>query len=108
MASLRAKGKKGGKSTQKGRKLKPKPMAILDLDNSDDDDDEGDEGGIMEKERKSIEELQQTLSRCQLCGPMKSCKIRRNSQHVMLTFNQLCGWALALVCLFPSYLPPPT
>jgi hypothetical protein len=45
MASLCAKGKKGGKSTQKGGKLKPKPMAILDLDNSDDDDDEGDEGG---------------------------------------------------------------
>jgi hypothetical protein len=50
-----------------GGKLKPKPMAILDLYNSDDDDDddddEGDEGGIMEKERKSIEELQQILSR---------------------------------------------
>jgi hypothetical protein len=91
MASLCAKGKKGGKSTQKGGKLKPKPTVILDLNNSNDDDDEGDEGGIMEKERKSIEELWQILSRCQLCGPTKSCKIGRNGQHVVLTFNQLCG-----------------
>jgi hypothetical protein len=61
MASLHAKGKKAGKSTQTGGKLKLKPMAILDLDNSDDEDDDGDEGGIMEKERKSIEKLQKIL-----------------------------------------------
>jgi hypothetical protein len=98
-----------GKSTQRGGKSKPKPMVILDLNNSDNDDDnEGNKGGIMEKERKLIEELQQILSRCQLCGPTKYCKIRRNSQHVALTFNQLRGWALALVCLFSSHLPLPT
>jgi hypothetical protein len=104
MASLRAKGKKGGKGsgTQSGKKLtrKAKQAAILDLDNSDDDDDDdSNEGGLMEKERKSIEELRQRLSKCQLCGPTKFCKIGKGGQHVALTFNQLRGWALALVIL---------
>jgi hypothetical protein len=103
MASLcvNLKGKKGGKGTQKGGKSKTK-QAILDLDNEDDEDDEDDnKGGIMEKERKCIEELQQTLSRCQLCGLTKFCKIGKSGQHVTLTFNQLRGWALALVLLSP-------
>jgi hypothetical protein len=103
--SLRAKLKSGGKGTnaKKGGKLKQKSMAILDLDNLDDDDDDDDDIGssYMEKENKSIEALRKELSRCQLCGPTKSCKIGKDGQHITLTFNQLRGWAIALV-FFPS------
>jgi hypothetical protein len=79
-------------------KLKNKSMAILDLDNSDDDDDDDDDdGGIMEREKKALEQLQKGLNKCQLCGPTKSCKIGRDGNHVALSFNQLRGWAMALV-----------
>lgn len=103
MMSLRAKSKSGkGTNAKKGGKLKQKSMAILDLDNSDDDDDDGDDGSSMEKEKKSLEALQKELNRCQLCGPTKSCKIGKDGQHITLSFNQLRGWAIALV--FPSLL----
>ena len=105
MASLHAKGKKGGKSMKKGGKSKMK-QTILDLDNSDNsDNDDDDDVGIMEKEKRSIAELQRALSRCQLCGPTKFCKIGKNGQHVTLTFHQLRGWALALVLLLSYHLP---
>lgn len=97
MASLCAKGNNKGVSAKNGGgKLKNKPMALLDLDNSDDEDDKDDEG-IMEKEKKFLGELQKALSKCQLCGPTKSCKIGKTGQHVRLTFNQLHGWPTAMV-----------
>jgi hypothetical protein len=102
MMSLRAKSKSGkGTSSKKGGRLGKKPMAILDLDNSDDGDDEDDDGS-MEKEKRSLEQLQMALNKCQCCGPTKSCKIGKDGQHVTLSFNQLRGWAMALV--FPCYL----
>ena len=96
MVSLRAKaGKKGSKAVvvTKGKK---KPV-VLDLDHKEDEDDEGDDDGTMEKEKKFLKQLQRALGGCQLCGPSKSCKINRNGEHVNLTFNQLRGWAIALV-----------
>jgi hypothetical protein len=66
MMSLQAKLKSGkGSNVKKGGKLKNKSMAILDLDNSDDDeDDDGDDGGIMEREKKALEQLQKELNKC--------------------------------------------
>jgi hypothetical protein len=92
MMSLRAKSKSGkGLNSKKGGKLKQKPMAILDLDNSDEDEDEDDDNGSMDREKKSLEQLQKELNKCQLCGPTKSCKIGKDGQHITLTFNQLRG-----------------
>lgn len=92
MLSLRAKKNEGGKKG--GGKIKKK---ILDLDNDDDDEGDDDEG-VMEKEKKFLEQLQKSLKTCQLCGPTKCCKIANNGQHVVLTFHQLRAWAVSLVC----------
>lgn len=79
-----------------------KKLMLMDLDNED-DDDEGDEG-VMEKEKKFHEQLEKSLTRCQLCGPTKFCQISRTGQHVNLSFQQRRGWAVSLVSNFTSLL----
>ncbi|KDQ52784.1 hypothetical protein JAAARDRAFT_210431, partial [Jaapia argillacea MUCL 33604] len=84
----------GGK---RGRKKAP---ALIDLDNdySDDlgDDDGGDDEDLLEQEQKMLESLENTLSTCQKCGPSLYCKIDKSGQHVALSMNQRCGWAMSL------------
>ncbi|KAJ7141515.1 hypothetical protein C8R46DRAFT_1233643 [Mycena filopes] len=80
------KGKKGGRK-----------LPILDLEHAGSGDDDFDEGlGIMEKESKFLEQLQNHHGRCQVCGPSKACKIDRAANHHNLTNNQLRGWARSL------------
>ncbi|KAJ7215863.1 hypothetical protein GGX14DRAFT_562322 [Mycena pura] len=70
LASLRAKlGIKAIGPKQKGKSK----IQILDLEHkgSGDDDDFDDGLGIMEKEKKSLEQLEAKLGNCQLCGPGK-------------------------------------
>ncbi|KAJ7834126.1 hypothetical protein B0H14DRAFT_3709689 [Mycena olivaceomarginata] len=60
----------------------------------EDDFDDGLE--IMEKERNWIQQLQAKYTKCQLCGPTKSCKIDISGNHHNLSNNQLCTWAHSL------------
>ncbi|KAF8185347.1 hypothetical protein K438DRAFT_1765993 [Mycena galopus ATCC 62051] len=96
MASLRAKLKLNSVGVpQKGKKARKMP--ILDLEHASSGDDDFDDGvGIMEKESKFLEQLQNHHGRCQLCGPSKACKIDRAANHHNLTNNQLRGWARSL------------
>ncbi|KAF8174805.1 hypothetical protein K438DRAFT_2048339 [Mycena galopus ATCC 62051] len=72
-------------------------MPILDLEHASSGNDDFDDGvGIMEKESKFLEQLQNHHCRCQLCGPSKACKIDCAANHHNLTNNQLCGWARSL------------
>ncbi|KIK76754.1 hypothetical protein PAXRUDRAFT_109269, partial [Paxillus rubicundulus Ve08.2h10] len=87
MSSLRAMNKK--------KPIKGKRPMLLDLDNEDGSDDEEDDG-MAEKEKKALEELENILWQCQLCGPSKLCKIDRTGQHVNLKFQQRRGWSVAL------------
>jgi len=77
MKSLRAhlKEDKAAAPAARGGKTKlGKKVALMDLDNEDEDDDTGD-GSILDKERKYYEELRVALTRCQLCGPEKFCRV---------------------------------
>lgn len=82
----------GGGGTA-GRKKGKVPM--MDLGDDDDDEDDGD--GMMEKENKAYEQLEKVLTKCQLCGPTKFCKINKAGEHICLSFQQRRGWAVALV-----------
>ena len=107
--SLRAhlKDEKAATPAARGGKAKlGKKLALIDLDNEDEDDDIRDDS-ILDKERKYYEELRVALTRCQLCGPEKFCRVFRNGEHKSLTFQQRRGWVAALVCLsmdFVSYI----
>jgi hypothetical protein len=104
MKSLRAHLKEKAAPAARGGKAKlGKKVALIDLDNEDEDDDAGDDS-ILDKERKHYEELRVALTRCQLCGPEKFCRISRTGQHKNLTFQQRRGWVAALVCLFLTLL----
>ena len=81
----------GGGTT--GRKKGKVPM--MDLGDDDDDEDDGD--GMMEKENKAYEQLEKVLTKCQLCGPTKFCKINKAGEHICLSFQQCRGWAVTLV-----------
>ena len=110
MKSLRAHLKEGKTATSvRGGKGKlGKKLALIDLDNDDDDDDVGDDS-ILDKERSFLEKLERVLTRCQLCGPTKFCRISRNGDHVNLTFQQRRGWVVALVFEFlPCCMSPTT
>jgi hypothetical protein len=80
----------------KKKPIKGKRSMLLDLDNEDGSDDVEDDG-MAEKEKKALEELENILRQCQLCGPSKLCKIDRTGQHANLTFQQRRGWSVALV-----------
>ncbi|KAF8133504.1 hypothetical protein K438DRAFT_1787644 [Mycena galopus ATCC 62051] len=94
MNSLRA--KLGLKSA--GAKPKKGKLPILDLEHAGSGDDDFDEGlGIMDKEVKCLEQLQNHHGRCQRCGPSLSCKIDRAGNHHQLTNPQMRGWARSLL-----------
>lgn len=102
MKSLRATAGKSMKAgvgdgpVSRGRgKLKNKQMAIMDLNAEDDAEDEDVE--FMEREQKSLEQLEAALSTCQVCGPQKHCKISKGGKHIALSFGQKRAWAIALV-----------
>lgn len=96
MISLRA--KLGLKSA--GAKPKKGKLPMLDLEHAESGDDDFDDGlGIMDKEVKCLEQLQNHHGRCQRCGPSLSCKIDRAGNHHQLTNPQLRGWARSLVRL---------
>ncbi|KAJ7441223.1 hypothetical protein FB451DRAFT_1150613 [Mycena latifolia] len=80
----------------KGRGKQAK-MQILDLEHAESGDDDFDDSvGIMDKEKKFLEQLQAQHGHCQLCRPSKSCKIDVSGNHCPLSNGQLRGWALAL------------
>jgi hypothetical protein len=81
-----------------GKGKQGKKSALIDLDNDDEDDDVGDDS-ILNREQGFLEKLEKVLTRCQLCGPTKFCRISRNGEHVNLTFQQRRGWVVALVFL---------
>ncbi|KAI6137828.1 hypothetical protein BKA82DRAFT_36073 [Pisolithus tinctorius] len=89
MSTLRA---MHGKKKPPGKGKNP-PLLDLDNDGSSADDEDS---AAIEKENKSLMELEKSLKLCQRCGPSKYCKINRAGQHVNLTFNQHRGWALTL------------
>jgi len=88
--------KKSGKGQGGGRSTKSKKMALMDL-NGDSDDDNHDDG-TMEREKQALEQLERAMTKCQLCGPGKFCKISKAGDHVNLTWNQRRAWSIALVC----------
>ncbi|KAJ7099891.1 hypothetical protein B0H15DRAFT_770820, partial [Mycena belliarum] len=94
LLSLRAKlGIKGTAPATKSKKKVP----LLDLEHAQSDEDDFDEGlGIMETEKKFLEQLQAKLGRCQRCGPTKSCKIDISGAHFNLRNNQLLAWSHSL------------
>ncbi|KAJ7662387.1 hypothetical protein B0H17DRAFT_1093638 [Mycena rosella] len=72
-------------------------LQILDLEHAGSDDDDFDDGvGIMAKEAKHMEQLQKMYSHCQMCGPMKVCKISAAGGHQPLSNNHLRGWSRSL------------
>lgn len=101
MASLRN-HLKNGKATQRseggwgGGGTGRKKGKVLMMDLGDNDDDEDDGNGMMEKENKAYGQLEKVLTKCQLCGPTKFCKINKVGEHVCLSFQQRRGWAVAL------------
>ena len=60
-------------------------VPMMDLGDDDDDEDDGD--GMMEKENKAYEQLKKVLTKCQLCGPTKFCKINKAGEHICLGFT---------------------
>lgn len=102
LASLRAKLKIKNVGPQVKGTRKTAKIPILDLEHAEPGDDDFDEGlGVMEKERKCLEQLQTKLSRCQRCGPDVACKIDLSGEHVKLNNNQLRAWANSMVLSFP-------
>ncbi|KAI6144409.1 hypothetical protein BKA82DRAFT_35643 [Pisolithus tinctorius] len=66
-----------GKKKPPGKGKNP-PLLNLDNDGSSADDEDS---AAIEKENKSLMELEKSLKLCQRCGPSKYCKINRASQH---------------------------
>ncbi|KAJ7315173.1 hypothetical protein DFH08DRAFT_715892 [Mycena albidolilacea] len=86
--------KSGVPAKSKGSKNR---IPILDLEHAQSGEDDFDDGlGIMEKERNWIQQLQAKYTKCQLCGPTKSCKIDISGNHHNLSNNQLRAWAHSL------------
>lgn len=96
LKSLEAMGKKSGRSQTVGRSIKNKKMVLMDLNG--DSDDENHDDGTMEREKQALEQLERALTRCQLCGPGKFCKISKTGDHVNLTWGQRRAWSIALAC----------
>ena len=100
MKSLEAMGTtKSGRSQAVGRSIRKKKMVLMDLNG--DSDDDNDDDGTMEREKQALEQLERSLTKCQLCGPGKFCKISKTGDHVNLTWNQRCAWSIALVYYIP-------
>ena len=98
LKSLEAMGpKKSGKGQGGGHSSKSKKMALMDL-NGDESDDDNHDDGTMEREKQALEQLERAMTKCQLCGPAKFCKISKAGEHVNLTWNQCRAWSIALVC----------
>jgi hypothetical protein len=82
-----------------------KKLVLLDLDNEDEEEDgDGDDGGVVQKEKESLEKLEKVLGSCQKCGPEKMCKINKSGGHVTLSFQQRRGWAVALVLFYAIFI----
>ncbi|KAJ7202542.1 hypothetical protein GGX14DRAFT_570654 [Mycena pura] len=91
---LNIKGLGMAKNKGKGKAAK---IPILDLEHAGSGDDDFDEDlGIMDKEKKFVEQLQAHLGRCQRCGPDTPCKIDTSGDHCKLSNKQLMVWATAL------------
>ena len=75
-------------------------MALMDFNG--DSGNENEDDGTMEREKQSLEQLEQALSQCQLCGPGKYCKIGKMGEHV--STNQRRAWSVALVFIIPVHL----
>jgi hypothetical protein len=97
LKSLEAMGPKklGRGQAGGGRSIKNKKMALMDLNGDLDDDNH--EDGTMEREKQALEQLERALTKCQLCGPGKFCKISKGGDHINLTWNQRRAWSIALV-----------
>ncbi|KAF8144815.1 hypothetical protein K438DRAFT_1782438 [Mycena galopus ATCC 62051] len=94
MLSLRATTKKKpAVSTKKKGK-----MAIMDLNNADSAGEDDEDEGIADGEKKAMAELDAEYRKCMRCGSAYVCKIDRSGQHVHLSFNQRCAWAVSLAC----------
>ncbi|KAJ7767901.1 hypothetical protein DFH07DRAFT_736526 [Mycena maculata] len=93
LASLRVKlGVTGA-----GKAGKSKKIVIMDLEHAGSGDDDFDEGvGILVKEGKHLEQLQNQYGHCQRCGTSKSCKIDMAGNHHHLTNGQLSAWSRTL------------
>lgn len=88
--------KKSGKGQGGGHSSKSKKMVLMDLNNDSDDDNH--DNSTMEREKQALEQLEQAMTKCQLCGPAKFCKISKAGEHVNLTWNQRRAWSITLVC----------
>jgi len=88
--------KKSGRSQAGSRSIKNKKMVLMDL-NGDSDNDNYDDG-TMEMEKQALNQLEQALTNCQLCGPGNFCKISKTGDHVNLTWNQRRAWSVVLAC----------
>ena len=91
--------KKSGRSQASSCSIKNKKMVLMDLNGNSDDDN-----GTMEKEKQALEQLERALTRCQLCGPGKFCKISKTGDHVNLTWNQCRAWSITLACTLSRFL----
>ncbi|KAF7358133.1 hypothetical protein MVEN_00861400 [Mycena venus] len=94
MLSLRAMTKKKKPAVTK----KSGKMAIMDLNNDDSAGEDDDDEGVADGEKKAMTELDAEYRKCMCCGPTVVCKIDRSGEHVHLSFNQRCAWAVSLAC----------
>ncbi|KAJ7923691.1 hypothetical protein B0H13DRAFT_2400983 [Mycena leptocephala] len=97
MNSLRA--KLGLKSA--GAKPKKGKLPILDLEHAGSGDDDFDEGlGIMDKEVKCLEQLQNHHGRCQRCGP--HCRVKSIARETTTSSPTPAAWLGAITRRRPT------
>jgi hypothetical protein len=82
--------KKPTASKKKGK------TTIMDLNNNESADEN--DTGMEDGEKKAMAELDTKYRKCMCCGPEYVCEIDRGDEHVHLSFNQRCAWAVSLVC----------
>lgn len=92
---LREKLKLSTTTTSHGRRQKRK--GELNLDALEDDEESREDEIHAHKVKDEFQRLKDSLSKCQVCGPEKFCKINRFGKHIHLTTPQVLGWAHALV-----------
>lgn len=80
-------------TTGRGRRQKKD----LNLDVEDNDDESKEDEIHARKVKDEFQKLKDLLSKCQVCGPEKFCKINRLGKHVQLAAPQVLAWAYALV-----------
>ncbi|KAF8815752.1 hypothetical protein BYT27DRAFT_7224817 [Phlegmacium glaucopus] len=85
LKSLEAMGpKKLGRSQLGGHSIRSRKTVLMDLNGDSDDDNHA-------------------LTKCQLCGPGKFCKISKTGEHANLTWNQRRAWSIALADIFHMF-----